>query len=138
MVNIKPSELLIALIVFSGVMIGLSSFYIDVHNNYGVSYTSTQFNLTSFDRYNSTVSNLEGMYDKITAGKVSIATVFDLGVFFWDVAKLLATIPTLFYDLIGSFAILLHLPVWVATTVRVILIVVIIFTLIKIIFKVEV
>lgn len=134
----KVSEMLIGLTLFCGIMIGMSNFYIDVHNTYNVSYTSNRFNSTTFnyfDSINATVSKIEYQINHIN---VDPTIIFDLGILFWETVKLFLQVPKLFFGLIETSVGFLMLPAWVTTMLSIVIIVAVVFVIVKIVFKVEV
>lgn len=128
------SQLLIGILLFSAVIIGMSSFYTETANANGITITDYSYlNKTNdiADRLSTMSSALNNSYDPISSTLQAPTAVY-------NVLTLMLDLPSLFTNLLSDIQTAtvntLHIPAWAFQTVLAILTLLIVFGIINAIF----
>lgn len=130
--NKSIGSLLISLFLVAMVATGLSVFQTDIATNYALNTT----NITYLEASGEALGQLEEMEGKITSSNVDPAAFIISGG--WKVLQLLFMPINILISLLTDIAAMLQLPIWVVTGFTGLIITVVLFAVIRAIFKVEV
>lgn len=131
-------ELLFALIIFSGVLIGLANFSSDLLSSYGVAGED----ITDLEVTSAVESHVETLKESIENTQLTGVAILDVPLTIasgaYNTLKLLFTSTNLYLSLLGGISEILPIPGWVITTIMGCLSIFIIFEIVSAIMKYKV
>lgn len=131
----KLSSLIIGIIVFSGVAVGITSFYGNMLGN----YNQTTTNVSYLDKSAAVSANITAMESALMEDGVSSISVLEIpyliarGAF--NAIKVLFQSMNIIGSIIADLSVLLNLPVWFVSMILIIISVTIVFGIIGAILK---
>ena len=128
-------NLLIAIILFSAVLLGVGGFYANLSTNYGTSTTDIR-SLSALNQTQEQINQIKGSIDRSEPNILSLVDILATGVF--STLKLMLAIPNIFSGIITDVAGILGLPGWVFGVFMALVTIYVVYAIIKAITKVDV
>lgn len=121
---------IITLLIFSGFVLGMSAFFINMGQFYGVDIEQTRFVNTTQDVFENT-ENLQDIINESQGDVSFIGSVYVTGNSVFQFMKLLLFIPTIMGNLLADISSYLALPGWFLPMVIGIVVVIVLFQVIS-------